>query len=141
MAAASTVTRQNVMNCILRGQAITPPTATYVSLHTADPGPAGANETGGAAWPGYARRDASVGAGGVSAGWSAADTNGVCRNAKQITFPNNNGAASITVTHYGVWDAPTGGNLITYGVLSTPRTIAVGDVILFDINTLTVSLT
>lgn len=140
MAAASTYTRQRVMDAILRGVALSLPSATYVSLHTADPGPAGANEATLGAWPGYARRDAAVG-GAIASGWSATDTNGVTRNAKQITFPNNNGAAPITITHYAVWDASTGGNCICYGALTTPRTLQIGEVALFDVNTLANSLT
>lgn len=140
MAAASTYTRQRVMDAILRGVALSLPAGTYVSLHTADPGPAGANEVSLAAWPSYSRRDAAAG-GAVASGWSATDTNGQTRNAKQIPFPSNNGAAPVTITHFAVWDAITSGNMICYGALTTPRTVGVSEVVLFDVNTLTASLT
>jgi hypothetical protein len=138
---ASQYTRQNVVNSILRATALPLPTVTYVSLHTADPGVLGANEVSTATWPGYARRDSAVGVGAPASGWSAADTNGNSKNAKQITFPANNAAGPETITHFGIWDALTGGNLIAYGALTTARTLAVGDVLVFDVNTLSVTLT
>lgn len=141
MAGASVYTKQNVINSILRGVALPLPATVYVSLHTADPGVDGANEISAVSWPGYTRRDASAGIGGPSSGWSAADTNGNSKNAKQITFPNNNSPGPITITHFALWDAATGGNMILSGTLATARTLAVGDIIVFDVNALSATLT
>lgn len=138
---ASQYIRQNVVNSILRAVALPLPANTYVSLHTADPGPTGANEVSTGTWPGYVRRDASNGVGGIASGWSAADTTGNSKNAKQITFPGNNATGPVTVTNFGIWDAVTGGNLIAYGTLTTSRTLAVGDILVFDVNSLSVTLT
>jgi len=139
--AASTYTRQNVVNALLRGVALPLPDTVYVSLHTADPGSTGANEVTTGAWPDYVRRDAANGIGGVASGWSATDVNGSSKNAKQITFPNNNGGGPITVTHCALWDAANAGNMICGGTLTTPRTLLVGEVLVFDTNTLSATLT
>ena len=47
-------------------------------------------------------------------------------NATQIVFPTAT-ASWGTVTHWGVYDAPTGGNLLYWGELLLPRTIGSGD--------------
>lgn len=136
---ASTYTRNNVLNGALRGTAYPLPAGTYVSLHTADPGLTGANEVSLVAWPGYLRRHAENGSA-IGTGWSAS-TAGETKNAKQITFPSNDGAAPVTVTHFAVWDALSSGNCINSGALNTPITLAVGDVQVFDVNALTVTQT
>jgi hypothetical protein len=47
-------------------------------------------------------------------------------NGTQIVFPTASGTWG-TVTHWGVYDASGGGNLLYWGELTTPRTIASGD--------------
>lgn len=138
MAAASNYTIANVLNAILRGTAMPLPAGTYISLHTAIPGGAGANEVSLAAWPNYVRRHAETGA--IGTGWSAA-SGGQSQNSNQITFPNNNGAGPITITHFGIWDAANAGNLLAFGALAVSRTLAVGDILVFDVNSLTTSMT
>lgn len=140
MTAATNYTETNVINAALRGVTYPLPTATYVSLHTGDPGETGAaNEVTLGAWPGYVRRHAEQG-GAIGTGW-AAPTDGVTSNAKQLTYPNNNGAAPVVITHFAVHDAITSGNAITKAALSTPRTLDPGDVLVFDIGTLVVAQT
>ena len=41
---ASTYTKNNILKALLRGEAMPLPTNTYISLHTGEPGTAGANE-------------------------------------------------------------------------------------------------
>lgn len=89
----------------------------YVSLHTAAPTEDGvtSNEvTGG--W--YARQQPAT-------GWNAATTSGATNNGA-ITWSTITGSG-VTVTHVGLYDALTGGNLLwykaasaTYGVGSVP---------------------
>jgi|SRR5213595_3437707 len=138
MPGASAYTRDNVLNSILRGAVLPLPTHTYVSLHTADPGTAGASEVAGA-WPAYARRQAENNLA-IGNGWTAAAA-GQCKNVYQLTYPAQDGGGAVTVTHFGIWDALTGGNLIATGTLTTPRLVAPGDVLVFDVQTLTVTLT
>lgn len=35
--------------------------------------------------------------------------------------------AAATVTHFGIWDDATDGNLLVFGPVTTPRTVAIGD--------------
>lgn len=106
---------------VFRSGSFAKPSALYVSLHTADPGEdaTGAEVTGG----GYARVQRNPG----DSNWSAASaTDGLTDNVADLTFPAPS-AAWGTVTHFGVWDAATAGNLLCYGALTTPRTINGGD--------------
>lgn len=57
-------------------------------------------------------------------------TNGQISNASQISFGNSNNDASVT--HFGIYDAASGGNLIVHGQLSSPKTIQTGDELLFE---------
>lgn len=136
MSAASNYTETNVINALLRGVPFPVPTNTYLSLHTANPGENGANEVTLAAWPSYVRRDAEVG-GSIGTGWSA-PTDGITSNENQILYPSHNGASAITITHWAIYDAQTGGNMLAYAALNTARTLQVGDVFVFDIGGLTV---
>lgn len=138
MSAASNYTEANVINALLRGTAFPVPTATYVSLHTADPTDAGGNEVTTAAWPAYVRRQAEQG-GAIGTGWGA-PTDGVSTNSKQLTYPGMNGGSPVTVTHWAVHDALNGGNMLFYAALQTPRTLQAGDVFVFDIGSLTVTM-
>lgn len=138
MSAASNYTEANVINALLRGVTFPLPTKTYVSLHTASPGEAGGNEVTTAAFPAYVRKEAEVG-GAIGSGW-AAPTDGVTKNAKQLTYPGFDGASPVTVTHFAVYDAATGGNMLCYAALTTARTLQSGDVFVFDINALTVTM-
>lgn len=138
MSAASNYTEENVINALLRGVAFPLPSKTYVSLHTASPGEAGGNEVTTGAFPAYVRKEAEAG-GLIGSGWSA-PVDGLTRNAKQLVYPSHNGAASILVTHWAVYDAATGGNLLFYAPLATNRDLQVGDVFVFDVNALTVTM-
>ncbi len=139
MAGASNYTKANILSALLRGVTMPLPTGTYVSLHTADPGGTGASEVSLVDWPGYVRRSAEAG-GAIGAGWSA-PSGGVSSNALQLTFPSNNGAGSVTVTHFAIWDAITTGNCLESAALTTPRLLSVGDILVFDVASLTVTVT
>lgn len=121
MSGFSTYEAQRLIN-ELRGRTL------YAALFTADPTDDNvtANEVS-AAW--YARQ--ALGALSAPVG-----TGVLTSNSNQINFPAVTGA-SITVSHYGIYDAVSGGNLImsfpitdSSGV-ATPRTFAVDDVPVF----------
>lgn len=118
---ASTYSANGLLNHFLRGVAFATPARIYVSLHTADPGSAGASEATVGAWPAYVRLDAAQGAA-VATGFSAA-AGKATENAKELLYPAHNGAAPLTITHFGLWDAPTGGNMIFQGSLTAPKTL------------------
>jgi hypothetical protein len=137
MSAASDYLEDKVYRNVLKGEAFTPPTAIYVSLHTATPGETGTSEISLGAFPAYVRLDAAKG-GAVGDGWQA-PTNGSGKNLLQLIYPVHDGASPITVTHFGLWDAPTGGNFLGGAALQSNRTLEVGDV--FVVNPLALTFT
>lgn len=137
MSAASNYTEANFINALLRGTAFPLPTGTFVSLHTGNPGETGANEVTTVQWPSYARVSAEQG-GSIGDGWDA-PTDGVTKNSNQLTYPSMDGTTSVEVTHWAIWDAATGGNMLVYSSLSAARTLLNGDIFVFDVNALTVS--
>lgn len=138
MANASNYTENNLINALLRGIAFPEPSVVYVSLHTAEPGDTGLGEVSTSNWPAYVRRDAADGDP-IATGW-AAPVDGVTKNAQQITFPSNNGAGAVTVSHWALWDAATGGNMLAWGALQTPRTLLPGDILVMDVNAIEVAV-
>ena len=109
---------------------LTPLTANaYVSLHTADPGDAGASEVSGGA---YARL-------GPVAFTNAGNNPTVASNSAILTYAAAT-AAWGTVTYFGVFDALTGGNFRGSGALTTPKTVNSGDTPRFAANSLTITV-
>lgn len=113
-----------VLNHVLRGIAFPTLTNVHVSLHTADPTDAGTGtEVSGGS---YARVSVTRN----TSNWDApADVSGAQQTANNgaITFPTPT-ANWGTVTHFGLFDAATSGNLLYSGALTTSRTINNGDV-------------
>lgn len=140
MSSFSDYTENAILNHFFRGSGASVPSSSYVALYTADPTDANvtANEVGLAAWPAYVRQDAAAG-GAISTAWTA-PANGVSTNAKAITFPANNGAGSVTVTHVGLLDASSGGNLLMANSLTAPKTLSPGDVLSFAIGALSLTV-
>ena len=136
MSAASNFLENAVIESTLRGAAFPTITKVYVALHTNNPGEAGGNEVTSALWPAYARQDAAKG-GSIASGWTAA-SDGVSKNALQLIFPVFDGAADLTVTHFSLHTALTGGNMLVYAPLQAPRTVQNGDVFVVDTQKLTV---
>lgn len=118
---ASTYTGNKVLDLLVRGVAFVPPTHAYVSLHTADPGLTGASEVTLAKWPGYKRMQAAQG-GAVDTGFTAGAAK-KCSNTKQLLFPTMDGAESVTLTHWSIWDALNGGNCIWSGALTYQKVL------------------
>lgn len=113
-----------------RGTQLALPSNFFVSLHTADPTDSAlATEVAPAAWPAYERQTVGVP---LSSAWTAsADEAGGGKqitNANTINFPANNGASSVVVTHFSVWDSKTGGNMWAHAPLTAPKTIDPTDI-------------
>ena len=129
-----------LVNHVFRDTAYSQPTSVYVGLFTSNPGEDGSgaevNPLG--TWTDYARQDAAGGAAKVT-GWDA-PANGTTQNAKVLTYPANNGAATIVVTHIGIYDALTDGNLLFYAPLVSTKSLLQGDVLSFGIGSITVTL-
>lgn len=118
---ATTYTGNKLIDQLVRGVAFAPPARVYLALHTANPGVTGASEITLANWPGYARLDAAQGDA-VATGFAAAAAKKT-QNAKQLLFPTMDGAASVTITHWSIWDALTGGNCLWTGALTYAKTL------------------
>lgn len=136
---ASTHTIENILNALMRDGLFTSPSELWISLHTADPGLTGTGEVTTVAWPSYERRDSLQGDTKSNA-WSVPDIDGITYNQKQLIFPVFNGASSVTVTHFGIWSAGTGGDFIASGILTTPREIGASQVFVADTDKLGVKV-
>ena len=143
MSAASDYTETNILKA-LTGQATFPAlTFTYIALHTSAPTESDGltSEVSTTNWPSYARRKAE-GGGAIGSGWTTPVDNGAAKESKNVNimaYPSNNGAATIRVTHWSVWDALTGGNMLVLKDLTVPVDIAVGDIFVFDTASLTLT--
>lgn len=91
----------------------------YISLHTADPGEAGAQNTTEAAYTGYAR----VAVARTAAGWTI--TGNGFANAALVQFPAAT-AGTETLTHLGIGTAASGaGKLLWRGAFTNPASLAI----------------
>jgi hypothetical protein len=93
--------------------ATSPLTNLYISLHTADPGAAGAQNTSEAAYTGYAR----VAVARSAVGWTV--TGNSVSPASTIVFPAAT-AGSETETFWGIGVAATGAGTLLYSGPITP---------------------
>ncbi len=95
----------------------TKPTNVYITLHTANPTDAntgGTEVTGGS----YARKVMTFSAAATVTSVTSAS------NASDIVWV---ALPSTTITHVGIYDAATNGNLLYYAPLSASKVIASGD--------------
>lgn len=134
----STYLGNAILDLALRGVAFVPPSAVYLSLHTGDPGAAGDNELTVSAWPSYARKETSDGAG-IASGFAAANAKQT-QNTKQLLFEPFDGAASKVITHFGLWDAAAGGNFLFGAALAAARQFDPSDEALFYPGRLVISV-
>ena len=68
-----------------------------------------------------------------------APSNGVSTNSSAVTFPTATGTWG-TITHIGILDASTSGNLLYYTALDASKSIASGDVFTIASSNLSVTL-
>ena len=127
MAEFSNYLENALISAVLRNTSYTSPATVYVSLYTSDPTDAdtGTEVTGGS----YARTSVTFGA----------PSNGVSTNSADITFPTAT-ASWGTVTHIGIHDASTSGNLLFHTPLDTAKTIDSGDIFKISTGNLSVTL-
>ena len=127
MAEMSNYLENALINVTLRATSYTAPTTVYLALYTTDPTDADTGtECSGTA---YARQSITFGA----------PSNGVSTNSAVIDFPQA-GSAWGTITHIGIRDALTTGNLLYHSPLDTSKTIATGDVFRVASGSLSVTL-
>jgi len=127
MAEFSNFLENALINAVLRNTTYTSPATVYVSLYTSDPTDAdtGTEVSGGS----YARTAVTFGA----------PSNGVSTNSADVTFPVAT-ASWGTITHMGLHDASTSGNLLFHSPLDTSKTIDSGDIFKFSSGNISVTL-
>jgi len=105
------------------------PSTLYVGLITAvtdkDAGTVTEVTGGSYARVAVTKTDASWKGSHGSATGNSSGTNGTCSNASAITFPAPT-ANWGTVSHFGLWDASTSGNLLVCAALTSSKTVSNG---------------
>ena len=102
-------------------------TTVYVSLHTADPGDT-STPSGEISDSGYVRIAGSFGV--------PVNGAGTCANDTEVLFAALADVATLSLTHFGLWDAATVGNYLGSGALATSKDFSQGDVPRFPIGSL-----
>jgi hypothetical protein len=149
MASVTNYLRNKLLDFTFRGQVFVPPANTYVELVSTQPT---ASLAGSAlAGAGYAR----VAIPASLAEWSGTQgdgTTGVSSGTSGVTSNNNDadfgvaGAAWGTASNWELYDAPTGGNRLLWGIIvdglgtPAPRIISAGDPVKFPSGALRIQL-
>jgi hypothetical protein len=115
-----------ILDHILATGSYTAPTAVYVGLSTAS----FADDNSGTelSGSGYARVAATFGAA----------ASGTASNSAAIEFPAATGSWG-TVSHFGIFDASTAGNLLIHGAFTASKVIASGDILKISTGDLDIS--
>lgn len=121
MAALSDHAEKLLLDWMMTSGTATRPTAWFVALYTAAPSDAGGGtEVSGA---GYARQSVAFDA--------AATPGGTTSNSADVSFTAAGGDYG-TVTHLGIFDASSSGNLLWHGILTASKAVEDGDTITFS---------
>lgn len=133
MAAMSDYLENKLIDHVFRGVAYTAPTNLYIGLLTAAPSDTGGGTEVSTTSTGYGRVTvaASVSTWAATNGATtttnpSSGTTGTTSNNAAITF----GVPTATwgsITHFGIYDAATAGNLLFWGALTTAKTVNNGD--------------
>ena len=127
MAEISDYLEKKILDYVLRDTADWAPSTVYVALHTADPVDAGsgAEVSGGS----YARQAIAFDA--------AHATTGLTQNTDIETFTS---MPAATVTHIGIWDHLSAGNLLFHTPVDSAKTVGSGDTISIAAGAITITL-
>ena len=127
MAEMSNYLENALINATLRNTSYSSPATVYVALYTTDPTDAntGTEVSGGS----YARTAVTFGA----------PSDGVSTNSASVEFPTCTSSWG-TITHIGIMDALTAGNLLYHTALTTSKAIDVDDIFRITTGNLSVTL-
>lgn len=129
MAALSDYAEKLLLDWMMTTGAATRPTAWYVALYTAAPSDSGGGtEVSGS---GYSRQSVTLAA--------ASTPGGTTSNTNAVSFTAVGGAFG-TVTHIGIFDASTGGNLLWHGAMTASKAVADGDTLEFSIGNIDLTI-
>ena len=129
MAALSDYAEKLLLDWMMTNGAATRPTAWYVALYTAAPSDSGGGtevSTGG-----YARQSVTFDA--------ASSPGGTTSNSGVVSFTAS-GASYGTVTHIGIFDAVSGGNLLWHGAMTASRVVNDGDTLEFSVGNIDLTI-
>lgn len=107
----------HTLQYLLTTDSVTRPTAWYIALFTSDPTDTGSAGTEVSTGTGYARTAVTF-----------TVTDDTASNSAAVEFPAASGGNWGTVSHIGVMDASSGGNMIVHSALSVAKAINDGDV-------------
>ena len=130
MTALSNYAELKVLDLLFKNTAFTAPNA-YLALFTSDPTDAGSGTEVASSYD-YARVQ-------IDNKMASASGGSITNNAN-ITFAPANGGSFGTVTHIGIYDAATSGNLLAHGQLAASKQIDDGDTFQITTGSLTVSI-
>lgn len=117
-----------VLDHVFGATAYTAPATLYLALFTSNPDEDGSGTEVSTSGTAYARQTIAF--------TTSGDTTS---NTAAVEFPTAT-ASFGTVSHVGVMDASTGGNLLAYAALTTSKDIATGDVFRIPAGDLDISL-
>jgi hypothetical protein len=129
MAALSNYAEKLLLDWSMTTGSATRPTAWYVALYTAAP-----DDTGGGtevSTGGYARQSVTFDA--------ASSPGGTTSNNNTVSFTAS-GASYGTVSHIGIFDNVSGGNLLWHGSMTASKTVADGDTLEFSIGNIDLTI-
>jgi len=129
MAALSDHAEALLLDWLMTNGSATRPTAWYVALYTAAPSDSGGGtEVSG---NGYAREAVTFAA--------ATSPGGTTSNTGAVSFTASGGDWG-SITHIGIHDASTGGNLLWHGAMTASKTVADGDTLEFSIGNIDLTI-
>lgn len=129
MAALSDYAEKLLLDWMMTSGSATRPTAWYVALYTAAPSDSGGGtEVSG---NGYSRQSVTFDA--------ASSPGGTTSNSAAVTFTASGGSWG-TISHIGIFDASTSGNLLWHGAMTASKTIADGDTLEFAIGNIDLTI-
>ena len=132
MSEASDYVENQILDCYLNQTNITAPTNIYLGLHTADPTDAGSGaEVSG---NNYSRIEIT------DKFDNASGTGGSLSSNANITGFTATGGDWGTITHIGIYDASTSGNLLFHTALDSSATVNNGDSFQISAGNLTVTV-
>ena len=129
MAALSDHAEALLLDWLMTNGSATRPTAWYVGLYTAAPSDSGGGtEVSG---NGYAREAVTFAA--------ATSPGGTTSNTGAVTFTASGGDWG-SITHIGIHDALSGGNLLWHGAMTASKTVNDGDTLEFSIGNIDLTI-
>jgi|TARA_R110000822_G_scaffold306757_1_gene433251 hypothetical protein len=119
---------EKILDATLKGGTFPTISSAYLAVFIGDPTDTGSGGAEGS-WTNYARQAIAFG---TISGGSA-------NNSAQVQFPALVGS-NVTITHIGIFDATSSGNLLYHTALASSKTLTADDVLSFAINGVTVTL-